>query len=663
MTNKQVEKGAVNQTLTAILSPAGAWIALIVIVTTAFFSALPGILPLATTVEVWSRDVRIAAATPPEAQSTEIVIIALTDETLDLPRFPYRLPVDRSFLADLIRTLEAAGVRAIGIDILLDRWTEPEKDQDLIAALRDAQIPVLPIWGDERVGVTGTRLSILQEMIGDGPTGFGLLLHDRADGTVRNHRPVWADEGPVRLSFPAAIASSLGYEVPEQSHAIAWRAPPDAATPPFPQYAAHHLQFIPQEWLEGKIALIGVDLVDIDRHRTPMQIIAGSGRVPGIVVHAHVLSQILDGRRITETPGILRILIFLAMAGIGVTIAIPQWPFWLKAAIGVGMAAGYLAAVVGAYHYMLVMLPAIMPGFALLAAAALGNILVGRQERAKRAYIRSAFSLYVSPAVVARLDKDPDQLVLGGERREVTFMFTDIAGFTSMSEQLTPPELADVINAYLDGVGEAILKHGGTIDKFIGDGTMSFFGAPEAFEDDPDRAVACALEIDRFSEAFGAEWRAKGVPIGITRVGVHTGQAIVGNFGGRQRFDYTALGDVVNAASRLEGANKQFGTHILVGEETRLQTHKAFYRPVGDIVLVGKDEAIVSFEALSEKEFNSAQMQTYCDIFELIRSGNSVALDAFKAFCAKYPDDRLAHYHMERLAAGETGTRIVLTSK
>jgi class 3 adenylate cyclase/CHASE2 domain-containing sensor protein len=666
VTDEQQSRGPVYNLFTSIFTIGGFWIAAIVIVSTAFMATLPRVLPIAATMEQWSRDIRVAYDIPNQPQSQDIVFVAFTDQTLDLPQFPYRLPIDRSYMANLIRTLESYGARAIGIDILFDRWTEPEKDADLMDALHNAQIPVVPIWGNEIIGVEGTRLEILQQMVGDNPTGLGLLIHDRADGTVRAHDPILDEDGPVRVSFPVALAEAAGVDpanIPTGRHTIAWRGSPPDASPPFPEYPAQYVQALPPEWFAGKIVLIGVDLIDIDRHRTPQQLLADTRPIPGILVHAHVLDQMLNNRWITETPGWMRILILLAMAGIGVTIAIPHWPLWIKLGIGVGMTLGYLALVGVVYYNYLIMLPALMPGFSLLLAASLGSVFVGRQERAKRAYIRSAFSRYIAPAVVARLDKNPDALVLGGERREVTFMFSDLQGFTSMSEKLTPSELADVINAYLDGAGDIILKHGGTIDKFIGDGIMSFFGAPEAHDDDPDRTVACALEFDAFSNKFSEEWRKKGVPVGITRIGIHTGQAIVGNFGGRQRFDYTALGDVVNAASRMEGANKQFGTHLLVSEETRKLTHRAHFRPVGDIVLVGKDEAIPCFEPVSETEFASKRIKKYCEDFELIRAESPKALDAFKALSEHFPDDPLAAYHYKRLQSGETGTRIVLTSK
>ena len=666
MTDEQQSQGRFYKLLSTIFSIEGFWIGAIVIVTTAFLAILPSIMPVSATIEEWSRDVRTAYDIPHQPQSTDIVFVSLTDETLDLPQFPYRLPVDRSFMAGLIRTLEGHGARAIGIDILFDRWTEPEKDADLMDALHSAQIPVVPIWGNELIGVEGTRLEILQQIVGDNPTGLGMLVHDRSDGTVRRHDPILDEDGIVRESFPVALAESIGVDpssIPTEPHTIAWRGSPEDGAPPFPEYPAQFVQHLPAEWFAGKVVLIGVNLIDIDRHRTPQQLLRDSRPIPGILVHAHVLDQMLNNRWITETPMPARVAILLVMAIIGATIAIPQWPLWMKLIIGVGITLGYIVIVGLVYYYYLLMLPALMPGFSLLLAASLGSVFVGRQERAKRAYIRSAFSRYIAPAVVARLDKNPDALVLGGERREVTFMFSDLAGFTSMSEKLTPSELADVINAYLDGAGDIILKHGGTIDKFIGDGIMSFFGAPEAHDDDPDRTVACALEFDEFSNKFSQEWRAKDVPVGITRIGVHTGQAIVGNFGGRQRFDYTALGDVVNAASRMEGANKQFGTHILVSDETRKLTHNAHFRPVGDIVLVGKDEAIPCFEPLHGSDVGSKRVKKYCEIYELIREGSSKALDAFKSYAEQYPDDPLGRYHFERLQSGETGTRIVLTSK
>lgn len=653
-----------------IFSESGLWAAAIVILSTAFFFTLPAYLPLAASLETWSRDIRIASATPSMEQSPDIVVVTLTDETLDTPDFTYRLPVDRAYMARLVRHLEAAGARAIGIDILFDSWTEPEKDAEMIAALREATIPVLPIWGGAGLGVEGTRREILDEFVGDIPTGYGVLIHDRADDTVRIHDPFPYDreeDSPIHVSFTNAIAAVLGYDIPTEPHSIAFRGLPENGTPAFAQFPAHRIINLPPEvtqaFFRDKIVLVGVDLVDIDLHRTPLRILSGADLTPGIIVHAHVLSQIIEDRYFTETPAIGRLLIIAALAVLGMVVASPNWPLWAKGLAGVSLAVGYLTIVVAAYHYMFMMLPALMPPLALIASASMTSVFAGRQERAKRAYIRSAFSRYVAPSVVARLDKDPDLLVLGGERREVTFMFTDLAGFTTMSEQLTPSELADLINEYLDGVGDAILRHGGTIDKFIGDGTMSFFGAPEAFEDDADRAVACAMDLDDFSEAFGAKWRAKGVAVGVTRIGIHTGFAVVGNFGGRQRFDYTALGDVVNAASRLEGASKQFGTRILVSDDTRVHTKLAHYRPVGDIVLKGKGEALTSFEALRAEDADTARVKEYCKAYELLQEGSPDALAAFEALTKAYPDDYLASYHFDRLSAGETGTRIVLTSK
>ncbi|HLF23172.1 MAG TPA: adenylate/guanylate cyclase domain-containing protein, partial [Burkholderiales bacterium] len=272
------------------------------------------------------------------------------------------------------------------------------------------------------------------------------------------------------------------------------------------------------------------------------------------------------------------------------------------------------------------------------------------------------FARYVPPGVVARLDRDPSKLELGGERREVTMIFTDIAGFTTTAEKLDPHVLVEFMNNYLDGLGNAVLEHGGTIDKFLGDGSMSFFGAPESFEDDADRAVECALAIDAYAKQIAKDWGARGLEVGVTRIGVHTGHAIVGNFGGQQRFDYTALGDTVNTASRLEGANKMFGTRVIISGDTLAKLKRGHARPVGDVVVKGREQALPLYEAVTEADWNSSWMKRYLECFEVLKNGGD-ALKGFEAYVAHNPNDSLGKYHLARLKNGERGIRIVLVEK
>ena len=184
-----------------------------------------------------------------------------------------------------------------------------------------------------------------------------------------------------------------------------------------------------------------------------------------------------------------------------------------------------------------------------------------RQFAAERAH--AALSRFFSPNLAERLATEPGAADLSGSRREVAAMFTDIAGFTSLVETLEPDVLAPLLNDYLGEMTDVVFAHGGTLAKIVGDALHVLFGAPADQDDHAARAVTCALALDAHAEAFRLRWREKGLPLGPTRIGVNAGSAIVGNFGGQRYFDYTAYGDSINTAARLETANKHFGTQDL----------------------------------------------------------------------------------------------------
>ena len=633
------------------------WLSGIVVFAGLLASILP-VTPVFThAVEMWARDLRIAIATPPEPQNDEIVIIGLTDETLDT--LPYRLPVDRDFMADLIEKLDAAGVRAIGIDSLYDRKTEPAKDERLRNAIRNAKAPVIPIWADETFGVDGERLDILQDFIGDGPSGHGVIFSDRFDRTARRHKPVWDPNSPHPYQFPAAIADILGVPFDTATASIAWRGNTIEGDSPFKLYPAHWVSALPAEWFSNKIALIGVDLVDIDRHRTPFNVLPGTPRMSGIEIHAHALAQLLEGRTLWTTGFAANFVIGVVAGLIGIVLALIRSPLLLKLATGAAVILLFWILCFVMYRLSGPLVPMFMPALAFVTAIATTSVFDGRREREKRAFIRGAFARYVPPGIVARLDQDPSRLQLGGERRTLTVIFTDLAGFTSFSESLDAKMLAEVINDYLDGVAGTILRNGGTIDKFVGDGTMSFFGAPESQSDDFNRAVTCATEIDAFSEAFSKKWSAQGYDVGETRIGVFCGPAVVGNFGGKDRFDYTALGNTVNTAARLESANKFTGTRILIGSDGPLPETSHVLRPVGKLVLAGKSEPILAFEPAAE----TSTVKDYLSAYELLESKSPEGLAAFEALHTSTPDDPLVSYHLDRLKSGDQGTTIILKGK
>lgn len=599
-----------------------------------------------------TRDLQIATLTPAEPQG-DIVIVSIREETLR--KQPYLLPVDRQLLADLITHIDQAGAKAIGVDFVLDRLTTPAKDAALLHAIAEASTPVVVGWqGKER----DTERLLLQT------APHGAIAQTRGlDDIVRSQITQRRDED-APLSFPAAIATALGKPTPPEYLRIAWRGRPDSGTGAFADFPAHTAMTLPEIFFKDKVVLIGEELPFTETFATPFSsadIDAPTPPMPRVLLHAHQLNQLLEDRRLERLSTFAEIGLALVVAALGVGLAAVPLPLWTKIIGGAAITLALWAIPFAVFNQAGVFVPAVMPTIGFFAAIGLAMSYLAGHERDQRAMIRNAFSRYVPPAVVARLDRDPSRLELGGERRELTFVFTDLAGFTAMAEQTDPHVLADFMNAYLDGIASVVLEHGGTIDKFLGDGVMSFFGAPEASDDDPARAVACALAIDGFARTFATEWQAEGVAVGETRIGVHTGPAIVGNFGGRGRFHYTALGDTVNTASRIESANKHLGTRILVSGETAARAGDARLRPVGEVVLKGREQHLTLFEAAGAT-VESEHLDQFRAAYERAASAQHDS-DPFADIVRAFPHDALARYHSARFASGERGIRFALSEK
>jgi adenylate cyclase len=220
--------------------------------------------------------------------------------------------------------------------------------------------------------------------------------------------------------------------------------------------------------------------------------------------------------------------------------------------------------------------------------------------------------------------------------------------------------LGPLLNDYLVGMTEVVFGHDGTVAKIIGDALHVLFGAPGEQPDHASRAVACALDLDEYAEQFRMRWCDRNIRLGVTRIGLHAGPAIVGNFGGDRFFDYSAYGDTINTAARLEGANKQLCTRICVSGTLAGKVHDFKGRPVGDLVLRGKAEALRAFEPLRAEQFSSGATASYMDAFAKLETEDPRAIAAFAAHVGKQPDDQLASFHLKRLLNGQTGTRIVM---
>jgi len=602
-------------------------------------------------------DWETAALLPHEQQDNAVVIVAITDETLQ--QFPYTQPVDRGFLSDLIETIAARHPRAIGLDILLAQPTEPAKDERLRHVLENVNVPLVASYADEDGIVTPAQHDFLDRFVPRDERGLSALGADQFD-TVRWIYPGHAGrDGRFIPSFDRALAAAAGVQSPPVLADIVWHGSPSPGVPPFRQYSANLVAKLPAGWFDGKVVLIGTLT---DRHRTPFSTLAqrGQGIQPAVVIHAHAVAQLLH-----QSPpyGLTRPANFalaLAAAACGAALGLVGWALWVR--LAAGFAAILLLWIGGAavFHFAGLMAGLIAPTFAFGLAMFGTEALSGHTARRQREFITNAFSCYVSAKVVEALIRDPAKMSLEGERRVMTYLFTDIAAFTTMSEALDSRDLARILNGYFDGLTEVVMEYDGTIGKFNGDAVFVIFNAPMDQHDHAERAVRCALQMDRFAQAWSVEQQAKGVAFGHTRIGIHTGPAVVGNFGSRRRFDYAAHGDAVNTAARLEGVNKQFGTRICVSEATRALCHGILFRPLGTVTVKGRSSSIRVFEpALEETPY----LARYCEAWDKLASEAPEALGLFAALNQEKPDDRCVAMYLERLYRGEKGAELVLAEK
>ncbi|MBR0694704.1 adenylate/guanylate cyclase domain-containing protein [Bradyrhizobium lablabi] len=281
-----------------------------------------------------------------------------------------------------------------------------------------------------------------------------------------------------------------------------------------------------------------------------------------------------------------------------------------------------------------------------------------RQAEAERAH--ASLSRYFSPELAKRLAAGSDGNEMQVHWREIAVIFTDITGFTSLLETAVPEVLAELLNEYVSGLTDVVFAHEGTVAKVIGDAIQVLFNAPDDQSDYATRAIACAQALDQWAEAFRERWKQKGVDFGITRIGVHAGPALVGNFGGNRFFDYTAYGDTINTAARLEAANKALGTRICVSETVASAAQEFKGRPIGDLLLRGRSEPLRAHEPLTDGAFDAPARAHYANAFAKLEAGDAGAMPAFAALVGTHADDRLASYHLRRLLNGAKGVRMQL---
>ena len=558
------------------------------------------------------RDLAIAYFSPPAPQHAGIVLVTLGEDLF--ATLACRSPVDRGFLADLVGRLEAAGVRAIGLDILFDQPTIPALDERLRQRILKASVPVVSITALGDTPLTEEQRRYLGRFLDGIPYGHANLAKDRLDGTVRWHVPRGSDGLP---SFPARLARTAGVAVPAEPFRIDWHARPAPDTPPFPTYPADMVGMLPGGWLAGRIAVVGTVLVGVDQHRTPLSVAGLS--TPGVEIQAHALAQILDGRTSRElSPGWAAALV-LALSAAGVALAVAGWPVWvLVAASLLGLLA--LWAVVLALFTQGGPLVAMMaPSAAWMGSIAAMTAHLSLKERTDRRSLMQLFANHVSQPVAEEIWRERATFLAGGRPRPqeltATVFFSDIEGFTTVCETLEPEPLIQWLEGYLDAMVRVVAAHDGIVLRFIGDAILAVFGAPVArttqaeIDADAERAVRCAIQMGRELQELNRRWQAEGLPpIGI-RVGIHTGPLVAGSLGGLRHMEYSLLGDTANTAARLEALGKTVGLRssphcrIVIGEPTWTAVKgKVAGLPVGDMALKGKRKAVRAWLVLDREE-------------------------------------------------------------
>ncbi len=541
-------------------------------------------------------------------------LVLVDESTLALlGREPYamRWPFPRAAFAALITGLERAGAERIVMDFTFFEQAEAA-EQDLLLGAVAAAVPGVvlgrtpaqgPVFWDEAFQKSHAALFAPPRMgnVEFQPDADGIARHYQAPGSLAAAAlgaTETASGGWLRWHGGLEQLRAQGVPVVPAAHFFA------AGLPVLDRISQESPDFLPAELaaalaaepelhggafdlVRGRTVFVGANAAGtFDLKSLPV------GQVePGVLLHWTAWANLTGRGFITPIgPGYALALAGLLVAGLLVTVQ--RRPGLTAPAVVALSAIGLLPALayagISAGWFFPPATPTIAALLTLLGVAAESFWLEQRRKRE----IQTMFGAYVDPGVVARLVRDPDSLRLGGERREATVFFSDLAGFTDLSEKLPPEELVEVVNAYLEETSECLLNHGAYVDKYIGDAVMAVFGAPQTLPDHALAACRAALDAQRLLDGINTRYAAAGVRLAV-RIGLNTGSMIVGNLGSSRKKNYTVMGDAVNLASRLEGANKAFGTGILIGEETARRVQGALAtRPLARLRVKGKQQAV-----------------------------------------------------------------------
>lgn len=612
-------------------------------------------------------DLRASVFAPEVDKDENIVMVVYNEDTLKLTG--QRSPVDRTILAQALETIDAANPASIGIDIL---FTMPQDDDELlISTFKNMKTPTFLAYADpkENPEIAFAEHEFLQqffdEVRAENVRPTDIKLETDSDGVQRR----WTPHRPGAPPFMAIALTGPNPKFASNDGAIRYHVSTATDVPvfdkfPIESFADPAIAEMLGSFIAGKHVLIGGDFIDRDRFETPVGGLADvqgdDGKMIGLEVHAHMLAQLLSD----DLPS-----------------PIPAWTLWLAAlivaicgglsALIVGNALKVAFILVGQFVFFLTF-PFVLhdigidtlslPAFGWGVGWLLGYASVGSAARTinskQRAFAQNALGKYLPKSIATEILKDPEKLALHGEKRKIFAVFTDLEGFTKLTHAIEPEMVAYLLNDYLDRLSEVALEYGGTIDKFVGDALVTFWGAPLSYPDDGERAAKAAYALYQAGEEFRKNVPEGVPPIGRTRVGMHYGDAIVGNFGGEGRIQYTALGDAMNTAARLEAANKALDTKILLSREAMERTGLDWFRPMGRITLRGRSTPVDVFEPIPEWEEKDRAAVTA--VIAAHARGDNDSVQALGAMIQQYGEDLGLANLLKRLKKTKNGESYAL---
>jgi adenylate cyclase len=598
-------------------------------------------------------------------------------------------PWPRATIAALIEAIAADKPAVVAIDILFAEHGNPSEGDRLLAragwqvplvlgfVLDPAGSGVLPQVPFATRGApsfddlwSAAGAVAPQSILLEGARGMGVLsLPAAGDGVVRNVPLLVGVSGRV---FPGLALETLRVANGASTYLLQ-SAPPILATadiripfaadgflrlaPVVPErYGARTVSAVDvlerkavATQLAGAIVLLGGSAPELGGLRET----ATDALTPSVQIQADAIEQIVSGRfpRAMGEARTAQALVILALGLLALAAGVALSPLLGALALVTMIAATWAAAIAGSLLTDRLVDP-LLPSLAAVAVFAMAAVTSFAVTHRREVLVRRRFEQRLAPEVVRRIVEQPSLVKLGGEAREVTALFTDVEGFTAMTHRAGPEQLVAVLDDYFEGVTAIVVQHGGMVDKIVGDAVHALFNAPIDLDQHPLRAVECAIEIRAWAQSYRARPLPVAIGFGRTRIGIETGQAIVGDIGVQAKLDYTAHGDAVNAAARLEAANKDFGSTICVGPAAAARCDTAMLRPLGTIAVRGRDDAMTTVFEPWPDDAPRAWRERYLAAFRLIDREPGQAATLLEQLAAERADDPVVREMAARLRAG-----------